>query len=91
VNQVIGVRCLTGECAWAQTSRYLSINPIAMAGCYQLFWEHMVESHGMNPNTSEAPGIDEAEFAIVTEKGLVRVRMTSRESEEYMRVAGPIV
>lgn len=82
MNQVLGVRCGIPDCEWGVQSRYMALNAKVVSDSYALFWDHMVQAHGLNPNTAEVEtGIAEASFHIDLQKGTMTVRLTAKGIE----------
>jgi hypothetical protein len=53
----------------------VSVSVETIGRCYELFWQHCVERHGLNPDTSELPGLEEAAFFIDLEKGTLTINL----------------
>lgn len=82
MNQVLRVRCGIPDCPWGVQSRYMALNPKVVSDSYALFWDHMVQAHGLNPDTGEVnSGITEAAFHIDLQKGTMTVKLTAKGIE----------
>jgi hypothetical protein len=65
---IVRVRCGIPDCEWgAHLNSRLKVSGVSEA--YGLFWDHCVESHGLNPNRSELPGLKVAAFVCDLDSG----------------------
>ena len=69
--RVRGLICRIEGCVFAiieAPRNWLPLSPRAVLEQYGKFWAHCVEQHGLNPDTSEMPGIQEAAFDVLLEE-----------------------
>lgn len=85
------VRCGIPECNWMtlfKVSDRWELSTRAVSECYSFFWDHCVQSHGLNPNTAELPGMTEAKFFVDLTEGTLTIDMKPAVDALHKFVAG---
>jgi hypothetical protein len=72
------VRCGIADCDWGRSIGPIPFTEQVVSDCYALFWDHLVESHGLNPDKGDLPGISGAAYHIDLTRGTFTVNMNAK-------------
>lgn len=74
MNQVRRVRCGIPDCEWGVAVHHPELTRKVTADLYKLFWDHLVQAHGLNPETGEVYiNVEKAAFHIDQDHGTTTV------------------